>query len=489
MDGCEGAAIDNRAAEQRQTSEIPVTGEAALLGRWLVNTVILALGDAVALTAAVLLGGVVRKLVVGAPMFPPWVWLLTPVWWCGALAIRLLPGWGLGAVEELRRTVLLLSAVFAAATTALFLLQYADQISRLTMGATFLFCLPLLPYMRIRLKSLLVARHLWGMPCIVYGDAPSIEHVLTALRQEPGLGYVPVAIQIVNGESPGAEIGGVPVAATGAMQRTGAMAAILAVQNPSRDQLLELVEGRLAGFRRVVVVPDFIDAAGLWGRPRDLAGVLGLEISRNLQDGWVRAAKRIFDLALLALLAPLWIAAMAVITVLIALRDRQNPFFVHRRVGMGGREFPMLKFRTMRAGAEDALQQRLAESEELRRQWAANFKIPDDPRVTPFGRFLRRTSLDELPQFLNVLRGEMSVVGPRPLPAYHARDIPERLRTWRETVRPGMTGMWQVSGRSDAGTAGIIRSDTYYLRHWSIWLDIVILVRTIRATLKRTGAY
>lgn len=83
----------------------------------------------------------------------------------------------------------------------------------------------------------------------------------------------------------------------------------------------------------------------------------------------------------------------------------------------------------------------------------------------------------------------MSVVGPRPLPAYHARDIPERLRAWRETVRPGMTGMWQVSGRSDAGTAGIIRSDTYYLRHWSIWLDIVILVRTIRATLKRTGAY
>ncbi len=90
---------------------------------------------------------------------------------------------------------------------------------------------------------------------------------------------------------------------------------------------------------------------------------------------------------------------------------------------------------------------------------------------------------------MNVLRGEMSVVGPRPLPAYHARDIPERLRAWRETVRPGMTGMWQVSGRSDAGTAGIIRSDTYYLRHWSIWLDIVILVRTIRATLKRTGAY
>jgi Undecaprenyl-phosphate galactose phosphotransferase WbaP len=428
-------------------------------------------------------------LVAGSPMLPPWLWLLPFVWWGGALAIRLLPGWGLGAVEELRRTVLLLIAVYAGMGTALFVLHRGDQISRITVSVAFLSCLPLLPYVRIRLKAFLVARGLWGMPCIVFGDVVSIGNVLKALRGEPGLGYRPVAVQVLGDEAPSAEIDGVPVVPATALRQPGAMAAILAVQHPSPHQLLDLVEGPLAGFRRLLVVPDFIDAAAVWGQPRDLGGVLGLEISRNLQDAWVRAAKRGFDLVLVALVLPLWLVAMPVIALLILARDRQTPFFIHRRVGRGGREFPMWKFRTMRTGAEQALPQAIGDNEELRRQWEVNFKLADDPRVTPFGRFLRRSSLDELPQLLNVVRGEMSIVGPRPLPAYHAREIPERLRQWRETVRPGVTGLWQVSGRSDAGTAGIIRSDAYYLRHWSIWLDIVILVRTLRVIWYRAGAY
>jgi Undecaprenyl-phosphate galactose phosphotransferase WbaP len=435
-----------------------------------------------------LLGGGLRTLLYGSPMFPRWSWLLPPVWWCAALAIRLLPGWGLGAVEELRRTVLLLVAVFAAATTALFLLHSSQQISRFTVSIAFLCCLPLLPYTRVRLKAWLVKRQLWGMPCLVYGDAVSVKSVLAALRQEPGLGYVPVAVHTV-GDEPDADFDGIPIAPADAMRGTGAMAAILALHHRSPQRLLELVEGPLAAFQRVIVVPDFLDTPVLWGQPKDLGGVPGVEISRTLQDWWGRAAKRTFDIALLVLLSPLWLAATLVIAILIAALDRQNPFFIHRRLGMGGREFPMWKFRTMRAGAEERLRKQLGENDELRRQWEANFKLPDDPRVTPLGRFLRRTSLDELPQFLNVLRGEMSVVGPRPLPVYHAREIPERIRASRETVRPGMTGLWQVSGRSDAGTAGIIKSDSYYLRHWSIWLDVVILVRTFRATWQRTGAY
>ncbi len=486
MDGSDATAIGAQSRAQ-PTDTVLVIGEASLLGRWLVNTTMLALGDGVALTIALLLSGGLRTLLYGAPMFPQWSWLLPPVWCSAALAIRLLPGWGLGAVEELRRTVLLLVAVFAATTTALFLLNPSQSISRLTVFGAFLCCLPLLPYTRIRLKGLLVNRQLWGMPCLVYGDAASIKSVLAALRQEPGLGYVPVAVHTVDESD--ADFDGIPIASAAAMSGMGAIAAILALDHRSPQRLLELMEGPLAAFRRVIVVPDFVDRPVLWGQPKDLGGVLGIEVSRHLQDWWGRAAKRTFDLALLVLLAPLWLAATLVIAILIAALDRQNPLFIHRRLGMGGREFPMWKFRTMRRDAEENLRKQLGESEELRRQWEANFKIPDDPRVTPLGRFLRRTSLDELPQFVNVLRGEMSIVGPRPLPAYHAHQIPERLRAWRETVRPGMTGLWQVSGRSDAGTAGIIKSDSYYLRHWSIWLDAVILVRTVRATWQRTGAY
>ncbi len=109
--------------------------------------------------------------------------------------------------------------------------------------------------------------------------------------------------------------------------------------------------------------------------------------------------------------------------------------------------------------------------------------------MTRVGRFLRKTSLDELPQLVNVLRGEMSLVGPRPLPDYHYRQLRPQIRTLRDRVRPGLTGLWQVSGRSEAGTSGMERWDAYYVRNWSVWLDIVILVRTVRVVIQAKGAY
>ena len=126
---------------------------------------------------------------------------------------------------------------------------------------------------------------------------------------------------------------------------------------------------------------------------------------------------------------------------------------------------------------------------ELAEEWNRNFKLKKDPRVTRMGGFLRKTSLDELPQLFNVLKGEMSLVGPRPLPRYHQDKMPENIRALRERVRPGITGLWQVSGRSDAGPAGMERWDTYYVRNWSLWLDIVILVRTVRVVIGGHGAY
>jgi lipopolysaccharide/colanic/teichoic acid biosynthesis glycosyltransferase len=153
-------------------------------------------------------------------------------------------------------------------------------------------------------------------------------------------------------------------------------------------------------------------------------------------------------------------------------------------VGLGEREFEMLKFRTMEAGAAEQ-RGSLAKANEV---GGALFKIRDDPRVTSVGRFLRRLSLDEIPQVLNVLRSEMSLVGPRPLPA---RDY-ERLEPWhrkRSLVLPGMTGLWQISGRSELGFDDLVNLDFYYLERWSIWLDVTILLKTIPAVLSRRGAY
>jgi exopolysaccharide biosynthesis polyprenyl glycosylphosphotransferase len=200
--------------------------------------------------------------------------------------------------------------------------------------------------------------------------------------------------------------------------------------------------------------------------------------------GWEWALKRGFDLVVSSFTivagSPLWVAIAAAIKI----TSRGPVFYRNERIGLGERAFGMMKFRTMYADAAE----RQAALETANEASGPLFKIKDDPRVTPVGRFLRRFSLDELPQVLNVLWGEMSLVGPRPLPV---RDY-EQLEEWhrkRYLVLPGMTGLWQVSGRIDLTFDDLVRLDFYYIENWSIWLDISILAKTLPAVLARRGAY
>ena len=196
------------------------------------------------------------------------------------------------------------------------------------------------------------------------------------------------------------------------------------------------------------------------------------------------AVKRAFDVlvsvGVLVLGLPLWLVVAAAIKL-----DSRGPVLYHdRRIGLGERPFPMLKFRTMHQGA-DRLQEELEAANEAD---GPLFKIRRDPRVTRVGALLRRFSLDEIPQVLNVLRGEMSLVGPRPLPL---RDY-ERLEDWhrkRYLVLPGMTGLWQIAGRSELSFDDLVRLDFYYLENWSLWMDVTVLLKTIPAVLRARGAY
>jgi len=196
------------------------------------------------------------------------------------------------------------------------------------------------------------------------------------------------------------------------------------------------------------------------------------------------ALKRAFDIAVSVAVAlvglPLWL----LIALAIKLDSRGPIFYLDRRVGVGEREFAMMKFRTMVAGA-DRMQTALEGRNEAE---GALFKIRDDPRVTRVGAVLRRLSFDELPQVINVLRGEMSLVGPRPLPLRDHRMLEDWHRQ-RYNVLPGITGLWQISGRSNLSFDDLVRLDFYYLENWSIWLDVAILVKTIPAVLTRRGAY
>ena len=201
-------------------------------------------------------------------------------------------------------------------------------------------------------------------------------------------------------------------------------------------------------------------------------------------------AKRLFDivfsLSVLVLCAPIYL----VLAGLIACTSSGSIFYIQERVGKNYRHFGCIKFRTMIPNADRVLTEMMAQSEDLRQEFAENFKLKQDPRITKIGKFLRITNLDEFPQFINVLKGEMSVVGPRPL-------VPEEIERYGTaidrvlTIRPGITGLWQVSGRNDIPYAQRIRIDVSYVKRRNFWLDLRIVLKTILLTVmtKNNGAY
>jgi Undecaprenyl-phosphate galactose phosphotransferase WbaP len=453
------------------------------------NGLALALGDSAAITLSLLVAGAVRWWWMGTPMVPLWSWLLV-LFWCGAAYSQgLLPGWGIGAVEELRRTLLLLAGIFSGVAVVLFLVKQGEDVSRLVLLSGFCLSAVLVPLTRTLVKRALIRRRSWGVPAVVYGDLKTGAEVIQSLREQQGCGYIPVGFFGDDVQSLGEDLAGVPVIGTTEEVTNQAPIAILAMSEMERDQALSLLDGPLATYRQVVIVPNLFEAQTLWVRASDLGGMMGLEITRNLLDPIARWTKLAVELTAIILTAPIWGPLCLLLAAITWLEDRTSPFFWQARVGQDGRQFKTLKFRTMVPNAERVLQQKLAEDPELHREWMSSFKLARDPRVTRVGRFLRKTSLDELPQLVNVLRGEMSLVGPRPLPEYHHRELPEQVRSLRERVRPGVTGLWQVSGRSIAGNAGMCKWDAYYVRNWSVWLDAVILVRTIKVVLNGEGAY
>ncbi len=272
-------------------------------------------------------------------------------------------------------------------------------------------------------------------------------------------------------------------------QEYGLDTAILAMPHTRHEHLAKLMNLASTSFRYVIVMPD------LDGMPsfsaviaRDFAGNFGVEIKYNLLFPWARRTKRLLDVLLTVvgglLIGPLLLA----LAILIKLDSSGPTFYGHRRLGADGEHFRCWKFRTMHTNAEQLLDEFLQSNPDLRAEWEQNFKLRDDPRVTRVGRFLRKTSLDELPQLWNVLRGEMSLVGPRPIVDAEIPKYGTVYEMYRR-IRPGISGLWQVSGRSDTDYGERVQLDSYYVNNWSVWLDVVILVRTVRSVLLGRGAY
>jgi lipopolysaccharide/colanic/teichoic acid biosynthesis glycosyltransferase len=263
--------------------------------------------------------------------------------------------------------------------------------------------------------------------------------------------------------------------------------AIVAMPGLSSEKLLQLAE-RVGGvFSHLLIIPDLFGFASLGVPARDVGGILGIEVRQQLLLPGPRLAKRIMDVVLTGLGGLCILPIFAILTLLIVLDSKGSPFYFQERLGQDGRRFRAYKFRSMHGDGEARLKSVLESDPKLRAEYEEFHKLSRDPRVTRVGRVLRKFSMDELPQLYNVLRGDMSLVGPRP---YLEREIPDMEQREKIILRapPGLTGLWQVSDRNSTGFEFRIRTDVHYVRNWSPWLDIYVLARTFGVVIKGTGS-
>jgi Undecaprenyl-phosphate galactose phosphotransferase WbaP len=414
--------------------------------------------------------------------------------WVGLrAALGLYPGYGLDQVEELRRQTFALLATLAIITVFTFASQTGNSLSRLVIFGWFLLLLLLAPVMRYFVKRILLKLTLWGKPVVVLGAQQTGAHVLKTLQREWQLGFKPVAIfdnriAPAGGMLEGVPYGGTLSDAVAFARKHSVDTAIFDMPRTRREHLAEFVQLARLTFRHVMIIPNLGGITNSAVVARNLAGTSAVEIKYNLLDPWAQRLKRVLDVVATVVGGALLFPLILVLCLLVWTESRRPIFYTDQRMGRDGQLFSCIKFRTMVPDAEALLQRMLAEDEEMREEYLNYHKLRNDPRVTRVGRFLRKTSLDELPQLWNVVRGEMSLVGPRP---YLPRESEDIGRTQNEILRvtPGITGPWQVTGRNGTTFNERVRMDASYVHNWSVWLDLVLLASTVRCLLFSRDAY
>lgn len=395
------------------------------------------------------------------------------------------------APDELGRLVRANTLAFAGLTMVAFMFHSAEAYSRLVFILGYGFSLVLTPLGRAGMRWLCARSSHWHRPCLVVGDGPLAERLVETLRAEQRMSLQPVAC--VGGGARASGPGGLPVVGThdqavALARETGIRFAVLANPELDRADYLELTEDLAGAVPHLIVIPSTFGMSSLWVHTHDLGGMLGLEVRNQLLRPWSAYQKRMMDvlLSLVVLVGFSWLFVLLMLAVRIG--SRGPVFYSQRRVGRGGRSIRVWKFRSMVIDAEHRLAEHLAADPVARAEWERDHKLRNDPRVTWIGRFLRITSLDELPQIWNVLKGEMSLVGPRPVTKEEIEKYGRSFRFYYEML-PGVTGLWQVSGRNQTTYDERVAYDAYYARNWSFWLDLILLARTVRVVLLREGAY
>lgn len=430
---------------------------------------------------------------------------LQSLWWLPLVVLaclayeelyqKRLPYW-----KEVEKILKACTLAIAFSVSLLYLTKQSAATSRTLVVLTWACIVVLIPLVRYAGKLLLVKAGIWKKPVLILGAGKTGQLVMRALNREQTMGYEIIGFldddkEITCVANPALKKN-IPVLgafddAEKIISATRVQEIIIAAPGLPAKQLVQLTNQLQPLVHNVMVVPDLFGLSmnGIEVEYFFDEQALLLNVKNRLKSVLNRTVKRSFDL--LAGLLALFLCAplLLIIAAAIKLDSRGPALFIQERLGQGGATFNCYKFRTMFTESDKLIKRYLKTNEQAREEWQTYNKLKDyDPRVTRVGYFLRRYSLDELPQLINVIIGDMSLVGPRP---YLPRER-KQMSSWAHDIqvaKPGITGLWQVSGRNEIDFAGRLKLDTWYVRNWSLWLDIILLIKTIKVVIKRKGAY
>ncbi len=372
------------------------------------------------------------------------------------------------------------------ATAIIMIILYVTRafvVSRAIILLVFIINFILLPLQRDLIKRLLSKLHLWTKYVLIISSEDVKIKLTKVINHHPILGYHAAAhlesrtLNAQNRHSIDAILSSKKIDSI-----------IIEAQEIDQTKLLEIYEQAEGKVQDFFVIPAFSQLQTTGVEIEQIENILLMKFHYNLLKTESKIVKRIVDLIIAGLGSIILLPLILVISLIIKLSSPGPVFYIQNRIGKNKKLFPCYKFRTMYLDAPKRLEQHLNSSPESKKEWEMFLKITNDPRVTPFGKFLRRISFDELPQLWNVIKGEMSLVGPRPYLPYEVENIGKQMGIITK-VKPGITGLWQVSGRSQLTFEERLQLDEYYVKNWSIWTDLVILVKTIRVLFKTEGAY